>query len=124
MDATSAQKAGLSRREFARRLGATSAAALLARRAAAATTTLGPVPDGASEGFWTSVREQLKKELGIPPESILINASHCHGIVRPDLLAERVHVGQQFFVIGLYDYFFHIVKPQGLLLRCETIFRS
>lgn len=40
--------------------------------------------------FLPAVREQLKKELGIPPESILINASHCHGIVRPDLLALTV----------------------------------
>jgi hypothetical protein len=30
------------------------------------------------------VRTQLKAELGIPPASVLVNASHCHGIVRGD----------------------------------------
>ena len=34
--------------------------------------------------FLASVRAQLEKELGIPPSSVLINASHCHGIVRGD----------------------------------------
>lgn len=35
-------------------------------------------------GYLTSVRTQLQKELGIPPANILVNASHCHSVVRSD----------------------------------------
>lgn len=35
-------------------------------------------------GFLATVRGQLEQEAGIPPASIIINASHCHGIVRGD----------------------------------------
>lgn len=35
-------------------------------------------------GFMATVREQLEKQVGIPPSSVVINASHCHGIIRPD----------------------------------------
>jgi hypothetical protein len=35
-------------------------------------------------GFLATVRGQLEKEAGIPPESVIINASHCHGIIRAD----------------------------------------
>ena len=34
--------------------------------------------------FLASVRSQLHNQLGIPPASVLINASHCHGTVRAD----------------------------------------
>ena len=34
--------------------------------------------------FLASVRSQLRKELGTAAESVLINASHCHGAVRAD----------------------------------------
>jgi len=34
--------------------------------------------------FLANVRAQLQKELGIPPSNVLINASHCHGIVCND----------------------------------------
>ena len=34
--------------------------------------------------FLAMVRRQLEKELGVPPSSVVINASHCHGIVRGD----------------------------------------
>jgi hypothetical protein len=34
--------------------------------------------------FLPNVRAQLQKELGIPPSNVLINASHCHGIVCKD----------------------------------------
>lgn len=34
--------------------------------------------------FLTGVRRRLESELGIPPSSVVINASHCHGIVRSD----------------------------------------
>lgn len=35
-------------------------------------------------GFLVAVRGRLEKELGIPPSSVVVNASHCHGIVRAD----------------------------------------
>ena len=35
-------------------------------------------------GFLAEVRAQLEKELHIPPASVVINASHCHGVVRAD----------------------------------------
>lgn len=35
-------------------------------------------------GFMANLRTQLQKELGVKPESIVVNASHCHGIVRAD----------------------------------------
>jgi len=35
-------------------------------------------------GFLATVRGQLEKEAGIAPESVIINASHCHGIIRAD----------------------------------------
>lgn len=34
--------------------------------------------------YLATVRAQLQKELGIPPASVLINASHCHSVVRLD----------------------------------------
>ena len=34
--------------------------------------------------FLAHVRAQLQKELNIPPSNVLINASHCHGIVCND----------------------------------------
>jgi hypothetical protein len=36
-------------------------------------------------GFLATVRKELERDLGIPPESVIINASHCHGVVRNDL---------------------------------------
>lgn len=36
-------------------------------------------------GFMATMRVGLNKELGIPPDNIVVNASHCHGIVRGDL---------------------------------------
>ncbi len=35
-------------------------------------------------GFLGSVRSQLEKELGIAPAGVIVNASHCHGVVRGD----------------------------------------
>ncbi|MDZ4401414.1 hypothetical protein [Prosthecobacter sp.] len=35
-------------------------------------------------GFLATVRGQLEKEAGISPSSVVINASHCHGIIRAD----------------------------------------
>lgn len=36
-------------------------------------------------GFMATVRTALQQELGIAPSSVVVNASHCHGIVRGDL---------------------------------------
>ena len=35
--------------------------------------------------YLPKVRAQLSRECGIPPEHVLINASHCHGIVCADV---------------------------------------
>lgn len=35
-------------------------------------------------GFLATVRGALEKDLGIPPSNVVINASHCHGVVRAD----------------------------------------
>lgn len=35
-------------------------------------------------GFLGTVRGQLEKDAGIPPACVVMNASHCHGIVRGD----------------------------------------
>jgi len=34
--------------------------------------------------YLPNVRSQIQKELGIPPTNIMINASHCHGVVCSD----------------------------------------
>lgn len=34
--------------------------------------------------YLASVRAQLQSGLGIPPENVLVNASHCHSVVRTD----------------------------------------
>ena len=36
-------------------------------------------------GFMATVRAGLEKEAGIPPANVIVNASHCHGMVRGDL---------------------------------------
>jgi len=37
------------------------------------------------DDFLGNVRTQLEKELNIPPASVVVNASHCHGIVCADV---------------------------------------
>lgn len=41
--------------------------------------------------FMASVREKLQVDLNIPPASLLVNASHCHSIVRTDSDVLAVH---------------------------------
>lgn len=36
-------------------------------------------------GFLASLRRDLERECGIPPAQVIVNASHCHGIVRGDV---------------------------------------
>ncbi len=43
-------------------------------------------------GFMATLRSALQKELGIAPSSVVINASHCHGVVRGDTAALVVQV--------------------------------
>ncbi|MCZ2344454.1 MAG: hypothetical protein LC104_22060 [Bacteroidales bacterium] len=52
---------------------------------------IGPIDNG----YLGRVRKRLQAELGIRPESVLINASHCHGVVAADVDARTVQaVGQ------------------------------
>jgi len=44
------------------------------------------------EDYLASVRAQLAKDIGIKPENLLINASHCHGVVCDDLEQRTVQV--------------------------------
>ncbi|MFA7172260.1 MAG: hypothetical protein WC340_02390 [Kiritimatiellia bacterium] len=37
-----------------------------------------------SNDFLPNIRAQLQKDLNIPPSHVLVNASHCHGVVRTD----------------------------------------
>ena len=38
-----------------------------------------------SNDYLPTVRARIEKELGIAPTNVMINASHCHGIVRSDI---------------------------------------
>lgn len=41
---------------------------------------IGRIPNG----YMASVRSRLQQDLGIPPSNVLVNASHCHSVVRRD----------------------------------------
>ncbi len=43
-----------------------------------------------SNQYLGNVRAALKADLNIPPESILINASHCHGVVSPNVEQQTI----------------------------------
>lgn len=49
---------------------------------------IGPV----NSQYLPNIRAAVQKELGIPPEHLLVNASHCHGIVCADVEARTVQV--------------------------------
>ncbi len=48
-------------------------------------------------GFLSEIRARLEAELGIPPGSVVINASHCHGIVRADTADLTVRAVKEAF---------------------------
>ncbi|HVW01883.1 MAG TPA: hypothetical protein VHB77_16140, partial [Planctomycetaceae bacterium] len=58
---------------------------------AVAVGEIGHVPND----YLSKVRSQLEQDLGIKPECVLVNASHCHGIVRKDVDALTVQAVQQ-----------------------------
>ena len=45
--------------------------------------------------YLPSVRDSLQKTLGISPENVLANASHCHGVVCNDVAARTVEAVKQ-----------------------------
>ncbi len=45
--------------------------------------------------FLGNVRAELQKSLEIPPESVLINASHCHGVVCADVEQRTIQAVQE-----------------------------
>ncbi|QDU23496.1 hypothetical protein [Urbifossiella limnaea] len=59
--------------------GATTA--VLVTLDAVAVGEIGHVPND----YLAKVRARLEKELGIAPGSVIVNASHCHGVVGPDV---------------------------------------
>ena len=44
-----------------------------------------------------TVRARLKQELGVPPEAVVVNASHCHGVVCPDVAGKTVEAVKAAF---------------------------
>ncbi len=52
---------------------------------------IGRIPNG----YMASVRSRLKAEAGIAPESLIVNASHCHCVVRRDTDALTVEAVKQ-----------------------------
>jgi len=55
---------------------------------AVALAEIGPIRDD----YLPSVRSRLQRELGIEPTHLIVNASHCHGIVCSDLEQRTVSV--------------------------------
>ena len=49
--------------------------------------------------YLPNVRAQLLKGLNLPPEHVLINASHCHGVVCADVEARTVQAVQAAFKV-------------------------
>lgn len=45
--------------------------------------------------FLGKVRSQVEKELGIPPEHVLVNASHCHGVPCADIDVRTIEAIRQ-----------------------------
>ena len=58
---------------------------------AVAIAEIGPIRNG----YLAEVRQRLEQDLKIPPTSVMINASHCHGIVCDDIAERTVQAVQQ-----------------------------
>ena len=52
---------------------------------------IGPIKDD----YLPQVRSQLQRELSIPATNVLVNASHCHGAVCPDVAQRTVQAVKQ-----------------------------
>ncbi|WP_197441647.1 hypothetical protein [Thalassoglobus polymorphus] len=52
---------------------------------------IGPIKND----YLPSVRKQLQSKLGIAPSNVMVNASHCHGIVVPDVADRTVQAVTQ-----------------------------
>ncbi len=50
-----------------------------------------------SKDYLPSVRSQIEAELGIPPRNVMINASHCHGVVCADVAERTVQAVREAF---------------------------
>src|SRR4051812_49044439 len=83
VDVTDAQSRAANDRLHVRALvlddGATRAAVVAVD--AVAIGEIGPI----GNGYLPRVRSRLENELGIKPANLLVNASHCHGLVRSDV---------------------------------------
>lgn len=59
------------------------------------------------DDFMPTVRQRLQSELGIAPENLIVNASHCHGVVRSDVAqltmdaVKQAVASQQPVVVGV-----------------------
>ncbi|MCC9604636.1 hypothetical protein LOC68_27035 [Blastopirellula sp. JC732] len=47
------------------------------------------------DDYLPTVRKRLEAELGIPPTGVLANASHCHGVILPDITDQTVQAVKQ-----------------------------
>lgn len=47
--------------------------------------------------FLADMREQLQKNLNIPPANVIVNASHCHGVVCADITALTVQAVREAY---------------------------
>ncbi len=52
---------------------------------------IGPIKNA----YLPTVRESLQQELNIPPQHLMVNASHCHGVVCTDVAERTVEVVKQ-----------------------------
>lgn len=54
---------------------------------------IGPIKND----YLPTVRKMLEAELGIPPTHVMVNASHCHGIVHPNVAELTVQAVREAF---------------------------
>ncbi len=49
------------------------------------------------DDYLPAVRTQIETELGIPPQHVMVNASHCHGVVCADVAERTVQAVREAF---------------------------